>query len=305
MAIPAGSYIVMQAYGSQDILNECAFALLSLTRQQTEDDLQNLTVIIYTDQPAFFKSFKDCPLNARLRDVNRALISQWRGAIDFVHRVKIEVLRDAVKNLDGQILYLDTDVCFAEPVTTIFDNIRKGKLYMHIMEGRLHGSDNLVFQKLSKFFNSSDVALHGKKITIPEDAMMWNAGVLGFHTKYSQLLDEVLAFTDVVYQQIPKHVVEQFAFSLYFRQTAPLLSAHTNINHYWNLKELRPVLASFFGHFGNKDWETLSYYSRLIQLPDYMQQKANFYYNRSSVDKLLKKRWTAALPDWDLLIHQL
>src|ERR1043165_8489428 len=128
MAIPAGSYIVMQAYGSQDILNECAFALLSLTRQQTEDDLQNLTVIIYTDQPAFFKSFKDCPLGVRLRDVSQALINQWRGSIDFVHRVKIEVLRDAVKNLDGQILYLDTDVCFAEPVTTIFEHIRKGKL---------------------------------------------------------------------------------------------------------------------------------------------------------------------------------
>jgi lipopolysaccharide biosynthesis glycosyltransferase len=222
-----------------------------------------------------------------------------------VHRVKIEVLRDFTATHQGQILYLDTDVVFTRPVTEIFEQLAEGKLYMHVMEGYVHHSDNTVFRKLSGFFRQTAVTVHNVPVAIPEKATMWNAGVLGFHSRYAYLLDEVLAFTDEVYRQFPKHVVEQFAFSLHFQQTAPLLSAHTSIYHYWNLKELRPVLASFFAHFRDKNWDGLVYYSRLIQLPDYLQQKANFYYNRSTLQKLLKRKWKATIPDWNLLLQQL
>ena len=305
MAFREYSYIVFQAYGSQDILNECVFALLTLCHHHSQHELDNLKICIYTDQPAFFESFKNSRLDIEFREISKQLLAEWRGAIDFVHRVKIEVLRDFVKDKTGNILYLDTDVYFSRPITEIFDNIHEGKLYMHVMEDQVHHSDNIVFQKLSRFLKNNVIDVNGAVVNIPEQVAMWNAGVLGFHTKYAHLLDEVIAFTDTVHQQYPKHVVEQFAFSLYFQQTAPLLTAHTFIYHYWNLKELRPVLDSFFSFFNEKNWDGLVYYSKLIQLPDYLQQKANFYYNRSVFNKFLKKKWHPKLPEWNLLMQQL
>jgi hypothetical protein len=302
--IPTNSHIVLQAYGNKDILHECAFALLSLCRHHSIDELAALNICIYTDQPEYFESLNH-GLNIQYRAMNAERLKQWRGSIDFVHRVKIEILRDYVKVHQGQILYLDTDIVIAESIESIFQDIAAGKLYMHIMEGFVYGSNNIVFQKLSRFLRTNPFDSFKKTLVIPENVVMWNAGVLGFSTEHKHLLDEVLAFTDFVYSQFPKHIVEQFAFSLYFQNSAQIHTAHTHFYHYWNLKELRPVLASFFEFFKGKEWHELVYYSQLIQLPDYLQQKANFYYNRSSLGKLLNRKWMPKTPEWPLLAQQL
>lgn len=305
MKLPENSYIVLQAYGNKSILQECVFALLSLSRNNPENTLSNLEVWIYTDQPDFFKEFKDIPFPVFCREMNQELIRDWKGATDFVHRVKIEILRDFVKNRNGQVLYLDTDICFAMPVFPLFENIRKGEKYMHVMEGKVHESPNIVFRKLSGFLKSHSLNVENQTVTIPPDVAMWNAGVLGFHTNEKALLEKILLFTDKLHSLFPKHIAEQFAFSLYFQTSGKILTAHPYIYHYWNLKELRPVLNSFFAHFSNKSWEALSWYSQLIQLPDFLQQKANFYQSRSLLEKALKKEWKPEIPDWSLLTDQL
>lgn len=305
-AIPPKSYIVFQAYGNEGILQECAFVLLTLSRQHTAEELKDTEVWIYTDQPEFFKAFGDCTLDLHFRQVDHTLLQQWRGAIDFVHRVKIEMLRDFTKDREGQILYLDTDVCFFSPVTELFRNIAEGKIYMHIMEGPVHETENVIFQKLSRFIKKNNpLKVGGEEVNIAPETTMWNAGVLGFHTRYKPLLEDILLFTDEVYVQFHKHVVEQFAFSYYFQNAAPMLTAHTRIYHYWNLKEIRFILASFFRYFKGKSWEEMAQYSRLVQLPEPMQQKVNFLQNRTPLAKFLKKHWQPQEPRWDLLVQQL
>jgi hypothetical protein len=216
------------------------------------------------------------------------------------------VLRDFTNNHSGNILYLDTDVCFTQPLHNIFLNIEQGALYMHIMEGHVHDSENVVLQKLSKFLRArKTLKVNGADITIPEETAMWNAGVLGFNTNRKDLLEKALQFTDDVFPLFPKHVVEQFAFSYYFQNTQPLKAVNSHVIHYWNLKEIRPVLASFFKHFQKESWEEVVRLSSLIQFPDYMQQKANFYETRSVGAKFLKKKWTPELPDWEEMSKQL
>ncbi len=299
------AYLVMQAYGSADILYECAFALLTLSRQYRSETPPPFNIILYTDNTRFFESFRQCTLHISYREMNAETIKQWRGAINFVHRVKIEVLRDVMRNHRGKIIYLDTDMYCAGAIETIFQRIDEGKRYMHVMEGSVHGSDNRVFQKLSRWLRKNEVVVGGKTLNIPPDVKMWNAGMLGLHSRDADLLDEVCQFTDTVYQRYPKHVVEQFAFSYFLQQRGPLLTAHNYFYHYWNLKELRPVLASFFSYFSDKEWPELARLSQLIQLPDYLQQKANYYYNRSTGAKLMKKKWLAPVPEWELLAKQL
>jgi hypothetical protein len=306
MVLPTNSYIVFQAYGHRGILQECAFALLTLTRTHTREALKNLEICIYTDSPEFFNSFRDCPLNLTLKEINPERIRSWRGSIDFVHRMKIELLLDFVQHKTGQVLYLDTDVYFSGSVVEMFEKISEGQLYMHIMEGLIHESEHVMLQKLSRFLKKrGNLQWAGKTLEIPSRETMWNAGVLGFHTNHSPLLKEVLEFTDQVYPLFPKHIVEQFAFSHYFQHSAEIKTAHTQIYHYWNLKEIRTILASFFKYFEKNTWDELSDLSRLIQLPDPMQQKVNFLQNRTPLEKFMKKQWKPVEPRWDLLLQQL
>lgn len=300
------SYIVFQAYGNQGILMECAFALLTLSKQEDPNFLAQLDIWIYTDNPSFFTAFNNCPLKLHFRTISPDLLVKWHGKIDFVHRIKIEILKEFTATHQGNILYLDTDTYIYQPLKTIFHNINQGQLYMHIMEGLIHDSNHVMLKKLSKFLaKNQPLNLPSNKFEIPKDVAMWNAGVLGFHTDYAYLLDDILTFTDELYTKFHKHIVEQFAFSYFFQTTQNLKTAHTHIYHYWNLKEIRSILASFFQYFKTYDWEDLAQVSTLIQLAEPMQQKVNFLQNRTSFEKARKLAWQPEEPKWDLLLKQI
>lgn len=177
---------------------------------------------------------------------------------------------------------------------------------MHVMEGIVQDGGNAILKKLWNFLKQRrSINISGKAVNIPNDAAMWNAGVLGFNTQHKQLLDEILAFTDTVHPMFPKHVVEQFAFSLYFQQADAIKAAAPYILHYWNLKEARQILASFFNYFKDKTWDELVHYSKLVQIHVPMQDKVSFLHNRSVLDKLKKTTWQPAIPNWALLMQQL
>jgi hypothetical protein len=193
-------------------------------------------------------------------------------------------------------LYLDTDTVITHLLDEVWQNIEAGKLYMHMNEGVVSGKGNPILAKLHAYLSTNAaMQVAGKPIY---DLAMWNAGALGFNTKYKYLLDEVLAFTDNEYPKFPKHIVEQFAFSVMFRQVGKLKALAPEIVHYWNLKEAREVLASFFAYFKGRHWYELVANAAEIQMPMLMQDKANYYQNRNIADKLAKKLWHPNVPDW-------
>jgi hypothetical protein len=100
-------------------------------------------------------------------------------------------------------------------------------------------------------------------------------------------------------------VVEQFAFSVFFRQTAEIKAAAPWILHYWNLKEARSILGSFIQQFRNRSWQDLARYSEMIQMHVLIQEKTNFLANRDITDKLLKKNWQPPEYNWSQLLTQL
>lgn len=290
------NYLVFLCYGTnQRVFHECVYALLSLTRVCGADGLKDTEIWIYTDNAPWFKTFKDCTLPLHFRELDSSLIKQWRGDIDFVHRVKIETLLDFTSTRSGNVLYVDSDIVFTGGLQTIFKNIAAGSLYMHIAESRISQMANPLFTKMNRFLQSNKLQLNGKPLN---EMMMWNAGVLGFNTKYNYLLKNVLEFTDREYPKFPKHIIEQFAFSVYFQDTANIKAAAYSIFHYWNLKEAGQLLASFFSYFKNSNWAELTEYSTLITLDNLMQQKVAFLGNRKLTDMLTKTNWDLTLPDW-------
>lgn len=299
------TYIVFQAYGSEDIINECLFALLTLSSVYTQQTLPNIEICIYTDKEAKFELLKASSLPLTFRKIDSSLIKEWRGNINFVHRVKIKVLQDFTQHHSGNILYLDTDVCFLKPIEEILKGIQDGHKYMHVMEGLVREESNPIFKKLQRFLSAHpSLSINGNTLNVPADATMWNAGLLGFQSAHTDL-QQVLDFTDTVYPLFPKHIVEQFAFSLNFQKGNRIKAGAPYFLHYWNVKELRMILHSFFNYFSNATWGELVHYSQLIQPHVYLQQKSNFYESRSVMKKLQKQKWQPQLPDWGLLSQQL
>lgn len=297
-------YIVLQCYGHQEVFDECTFALLSLWRTYADDALMDgANIVIYTDKPALLAPLKEAGMPIIFEVIDADKIKLWRGAINFVHRVKIEVLLHFCAHYQGVVLYLDTDIVLQSKLTPIWQHIEAGGRYMHVQEGIVGSTQNPVFYKLNRFLASCQHPLVANQQLA--NKAMWNAGVLGFSTQSLPMLHDVLHFTDSIYPLYPKHIVEQFAFSIYMQQAGTVKAASPYILHYWNLKELRPLLRSFFVHTAKQSMLDVMQQSKAIQIAVLLQEKANFYQNRSVLHKIQKKKWAPTMPHWDALLQQL
>jgi hypothetical protein len=232
-------YLIYQAYGSLAILDEALFSILSYLRQPAA-----ATVLIYTDNAAYFQRIlRDVPAVVYV-PIEAAQWQAWRGEIDFVHRVKIEVLRHAAAYYSGQLLYVDTDTIFLQSPAAIFEALAQGEHFMHLAEGRL-SDGNALNRKLNRALRPlASQLLPG--VVIGPATRMYNAGVLGLRSTDAALLDEVLALTERLYRHYPKHVMEQLAFSIVLARQGTVREATPWVYHYWNLKEIRPVLHTLF-----------------------------------------------------------
>jgi hypothetical protein len=230
-------YIVYQAYGKRDILNEVLVSISSLFKCTSIDTRPQ--IVIFTDSVSYLSSF--LPLEIQLIDTPIHKWQEWKGRHDFVHRAKIEMLRHFSDLFQGGVLYCDTDTYFIVDPKKLFDKISKGDLIMHLDEGSMKNSQNLVFRKLEKFLRKYQY--QGK--SIPAETHMWNAGVLGFSTNDKHILDQVLDLSDDLYTKFQKHVMEQLAFSVCFQQKTRH-ECQDVIFHYWDFKEYRQLLDQFF-----------------------------------------------------------
>jgi hypothetical protein len=243
----SGNHLVFQAYGHKPVLQECVYALLTLSAKQKETPFP-LKVWIYSDQPTFFESCKSLEgFQLELVELPQPTIQSWRGSSDFIHRVKIMLLLDLCKHVSGQILYTDTDVVFTSSPAALFEGIAAGKQYMHTCEGLMTPRANPTLRKAHRYFQAHQSQLES---VIPyyytKPMSMWNAGVLGFSTNNVNILQKALRLTDALHKGYPKHIVEQFAFSYVLQEEGDLFAAEQCVHHYWNFKEFRPVLNAFF-----------------------------------------------------------
>lgn len=290
------NYWIMQAYGHIGILNEAKYALLSFLANMPADQLPQ--IIIYTDQPAFFKLFEQY---VTLKSIDKQLITEWSGEINFVHRVKIKMLQDFwATHTHGNLLYTDTDVTFLKPVLTLFQAIEQGTFLMHVSEGTISPKSNLTISRLYKFFKTNPKELtHFWTAADPTNLKMYNAGVLGMNA--GALLEDVLLLTDQMYKVYQRHIVEQFAFSYYAQvKASKLMVVNDSIFHYWNFKEFRGVLADFFTKYESASLSQLIELHTLL-LPQEMEKPKRAYEALSfwprTLRKLSGKRWT--MPPYD------
>jgi len=283
-----GNYLIYQAYGNPDILNEALFSIISYLRQPAP-----AIVLVYTDNPAHFHRVLGELPAVEYVPIALSQWSEWRGDIDFVHRVKIKVLQHAAAHYSGQLLYVDTDTVFTQPVATLFVALERGERFMHMREGNL-GDGNPLNRKISRALQQAGGGLSLADGVIGPQTQMYNAGALGFRSLDAPLLAEVLALTEQLYRLYPKHVMEQLAFSIVWAQAGPVREAAQWVYHYWDLKEIRPVLAELFAVAPAHQLADLQASATRLDLPALAEGKARFRALpgwRRAVQRWLGRAW--------------
>ena len=281
------NYILYVAYGSINNINECKYSLLRYIDKYSAE-LSNTSIIIYTDQPDFFKAFTSFSNSISIKEISMAQIKEWRGVDDFVFRTKIKIIQDFFSTHTGNLLYCDTDTYALTSLQPIFSSIAEGNFYMHLYEGILGDTSNAYFKKWDKFLSKKPIEYNGKKLQYSNQLQMWNAGVLGLNSSNSNLLNDVLSLSDTIYEKFPKHIAEQFAFGYCMQQQRPIRSSANSILHYWDLKEFRIVLEHFFDRYKDSDMNELIQKAGQLDIIA-MQKEKDSFKNLSWVEKLQNK----------------
>ncbi|GAC1417596.1 MAG: hypothetical protein NVS9B7_08970 [Flavisolibacter sp.] len=288
-------YILYQAYGTLGHINECRYSLLKFLEFYNLTPPAKIEMVIYTDQPSLFEAFSAFFHHFEIKEFSEEQLKQWRGANNFIHRAKIEILRSFFQDREGNLLYFDTDTYITKPVEPIFAELAKGNFYLHEFEGRLNKNENPAFHKWIKFLSSQQIDYNKGQVVFSESLKMWNAGVIGIPGENKDILKDILSLTDSVYSKFKKHIAEQFAFSYCFQKSGNVTSSKNEIVHYWNLKEFSLLLKVFFA---NNEEESIPNLVKLLPHldPASIQEKKLAYQKLPFFKKWLYvvkgKKWT-------------
>lgn len=237
--------LVLQAYGTARIVQEARFAVLTYLHYAAKRE-DPWKVVIYTDKP---EAFADLGARVVTEPMDAARLRAWRGRIDFVHRVKLEVLLDCLRRHAGALLYVDSDTWFDGDPWLLYERIGPADAVMHECEGRLEDEPNGVLRKMHRFVRGTTFHLPGgEQVRMSGATEMWNAGVIGLDAAIAApLLQRALALTDAMHARYQKHVTEQLSVSWVLQKDMRLHAAHDVVHHYWRTcAEVERILDRFF-----------------------------------------------------------
>ncbi len=226
--------LVYQAYGLEDVIRQTQFSIVSLLTQLKSPT--SLEIWVYTDRKDIFDRYFGTHPSIRYVEITMDQVRKWRGSIDFVHRVKVEILQDAGKKFQGGLFYADGDTYFLSDPNEIFSQVNDRYSLMHIAENALIEGKDPLSKKILKFCKKNQFDIRGEHVAVGPSTVMWNAGVLGISEHNKKLLPLVLELTDQMHSMYQKHVMEQLAFSFFLQTRSDVQAADHVIYHYWNQK---------------------------------------------------------------------
>jgi hypothetical protein len=241
------AHLLYQAYGLEEIYQETLFSILSL--YQTEPSQVSTPICIYTDNKEYFlQAIKGLDHHIRIEQRSMDQFKSWRGEINFVHRVKLEVIKDYFATVGDHLFYLDSDTIWTKPVGDLLRLVDKSenKAWMHLCEGKLSGGANPIMKKMANFLERENFNIGAEPLKISSDSYMWNAGAIGLSRNHSALIDEMLDLTDEMFKKYSKHVIEQFVVSYSLQTRFQLIPTDEFIYHYWFFKSFRTHIQNYF-----------------------------------------------------------
>jgi hypothetical protein len=263
--------LVIQSYGNETEYRRAIFLIYSFLAHNS-GALVISGIVIFTDSPAYFSSYLIGVDKVSYQELSPSAITKMRGEINFIHRVKIAIIEEAIQKYDENILYTDTDAFFIGPIDLIVSGLQPGCSFMHKLEYNFDsvkemplpaGKTFRAFYNLvtQRNFNLSD----GRLIKITPNMNSWNAGVIALRKNDRDKLKDVYRLTDEFYKGSENHASEQFAFSVILQTASNLRACDSTVYHYW-YRVKKEIMDSWIIKNLTDEWFLGSLESRLTQV---------------------------------------
>lgn len=246
--------VVIQSFGAEYEYHRALLASLSFFAKSTIAQ-NKVKLLLYTDNPQFFNKYLlHYPVDYIYLGADK--IREYRGEIDFLHRIKIAIIEDAFNRGDGDILYIDSDTFFIDDPKNIIDKVDEQTAFMHLYEYKFDDlktwDKNTPFYKVWEIIQSKRINSIDEKLNITLEDVSFNAGVMAFHSSHKSIIPKVYDITERFYRNTLSHASEQYAFSVILQKNFQVLNCEEVVYHYWyrvkkNVADL--YLKNFFDDF--------------------------------------------------------
>jgi len=227
--------VLYQVYGKKNLFNQVLFSILTL-HYFLQKEKETFEIVVYTDNPHYFKAYQTS-LNLKLETLTAQQIEEFKGEDNFVHRVKICVIKDCLAKYKKNVFYLDSDTYFNQSPLQLISQIDSETSIMNTNDYDLQNAEELYengdWLKIRRAIRDYEYEVDGKVVKIPLSTRMWNAGIIGISYENKNLVDDVLKLTDQIYKNKKVFTVEQFAFSYCLQNKTRLITTGDVITHYW------------------------------------------------------------------------
>jgi hypothetical protein len=261
--------IVYLSHGGRKYHDQTRYSVLTLLALLIERNRNDVRIAVYTDRPDALPAHDLIHTMA----VDAGDLAAWRGPLDYVHRIKLGMLRRALGDLGTPLIYVDSDTRWLEipdaafaalagrstAVTRGFDprfhppaeidcRVKPGKdapCFLYKVEGAI--TPQFFPQYFRLLCNSRD-RLHALGLPREPPWAMWNSGAVGIPGSAASFIDDVLRVNDALLPHVGyRNCVEQLALSLVAARRFDIRPFDAYLEHWWPYgTELPTYLRRFF-----------------------------------------------------------
>jgi hypothetical protein len=208
-----------------------------------------IRIIIYTDDPSFFKIKLD-GFNVEYFLLTPETLEALKGDTKFIHRIKVSVIDLTFKNFPNEeVLFIDSDTFFINDAQEMLNEFEPGISFMHKKEYNLRDGFSL-FSSFNQghyaksfidYISEREFSIGGIPEIFTADDYSWNSGVIGLQKDFGSYMSDVFKLTDEFYTNSKWFISEQMAFSLILQRRTQIKPAEKFVYHYWGKRQKQLV----------------------------------------------------------------
>jgi hypothetical protein len=236
--------ILYLSHGGQKYHDQTRYSVLTLLALLLEQCRNDFRIIVYTDRP------DQVPAHDLVQPVHviPKKFAGWRGPLEYVHRIKLEVLRRALDRFGAPLIYVDSDTGWLripdEPLAALSSSGTPSACYLHKIEGSISAS---FFPQYFRLLRKQRPKLVEWRIPSDPPWTMWNCGTVGIPSQSQGFVDDVLHVSDELLPHVSyRNCVEQLALSLVAGSRFEIRPFDAYLQHWWSYGSELPVLLQRF-----------------------------------------------------------
>jgi hypothetical protein len=260
--------ILYLSHGGQKYHDQTRYSVLTLLALLLEQNRNDVRIAVYTDRP------DQLPVHELVQAicVSPGDVAALRGPLDYVHRIKLGVLRRALAELGAPLIYVDGDTRWLQipdapfaalagddlprsagvppALSSLHDGGRNARApsppcYLYKVEGAMSAS---FFPQYFHLLQRKRRQLAAWQLPLDPPWTMWNSGTVGIPRQGAGFIDDVLRVNDELLPHVGfRNCVEQLALSLVAASRFDIRPFDGYLEHWWAYgSELPVVLRRFF-----------------------------------------------------------